>query len=77
MKESRLKKRDQITIIFNLLELLNTPMRITRLIRSMNLNWNYVIKYLNIIDELGLISFNDKEYSLTPKGKEFYLLMKK
>lgn len=71
------RRRDQIDIITELLSILIKPIRITRLIRQMNLNYNYLIRHLKRIDELGLISFNNKEYSLTEKGKAFYELLKK
>lgn len=71
-----MKRRDQLSIIIDLLEILGTPIRITRLIRRMNLNHNYLVRYLKRIDELGLINFNNKEYSLSAKGKEFYKLLK-
>lgn len=72
-----MKRRDQISIMTDLLGMLITPVRITRLIRRMNLNYVYLIRYLKRIDELGLINFNNKEYSLSVKGKEFYKLLKK
>lgn len=71
----KIKRRDQISIMIDLLGMLVKPIRITRLIRLMNLNYVYLIRYLKRIDELGLIVYNKKEYSLSVKGKEFYKLL--
>lgn len=75
MSESKIKRRDQISIMIDLLGVLVKPIRITRLIRLMNLNYVYLIRYLKRIDELGLIIYDKKEYSLSEKGKEFYKLL--
>lgn len=71
----KIKRRDQISIMIDLLGVLVKPIRITRLIRLMNLNYVYLIRYLKRIDELGLIIYDKKEYSLSEKGKEFYKLL--
>lgn len=75
MSESKIKRRDQISIMIDLMGVLVKPIRITRLIRLMNLNYVYLIRYLKRIDELGLIIYDKKEYSLSEKGKEFYKLL--
>lgn len=77
MASELIHRRDQISIMTELMGvLLITPMRITKLVKRMNLNYVYLIRYLKRIDSFGLIEFKAGEYSLSEKGKEFYKLLK-
>ncbi len=68
-----------MTIMTDLLSHIEEPRRVTHLLYKSNMSYTQLIKYLNVLVELGLAKENRKPfhaYTITPNGKTFYKLIK-
>ena len=73
-------RRDQVTIMTDLLSNIEEPRRVTHLLYKSNMSYTQLIKYLNVLVELGLAQENRKPFhafTITQNGKTFYKLIKK
>lgn len=73
-------RRDQITIMADLLTNTLEPKRVTHLLYGSNMSYSQLIKYLNTLIQLGLITVQEdphKSYVITEKGKSFASIIKK
>jgi len=71
---SLFEKRDRVTIIVNILEILKDQhkgKRKTNIMQSANLSTNQVRKYLELLYINGLVKKYGDSYLVTPKGVEF------
>lgn len=66
------KNRDQLSIIGAILEVTISGSSKTKIMKKSNLSFTLLKKYLIIVINSGLVTFNDNFYSLTPRGR-FYL----
>lgn len=72
-------RRDQLTIMTDLLSNIEEPRRVTHLLYKSNMSYTQLIKYLNVLVEMGLAQENKKPfhaYTITKNGKIFYELIK-
>lgn len=72
-------RRDQMTIMTDLLSNIGEPRRVTHLLYKSNMSYTQLIKYLNVLVELGLAQENKEPfhaYTITQNGKTFYKLIK-
>ena len=70
-------RRDTLKIISDLLENMREPRRITHLLYASNLSYTQLVKYLKILQEMGLATEQKKpfpSYTVTPDG-EFFMNM--
>jgi predicted transcriptional regulator len=73
-------RRDQITIMGDLLVNTMEPKRLTHLLYGSNMSYSQLVKYLNTLIDLGLISEGKKPFRtfmITEKGKSFMSIIKK
>lgn len=73
-------RRDQITIMGDLLANTMEPRRLTHLLYSSNMSYSQLVKYLNILLDLGLIDEQKKpfrSFTITDKGKSFMSIIRK
>ena len=73
-------RRDQITIMGDLLVNTMEPKRLTHLLYGSNMSYSQLVKYLNTLIDLGLISKEKKPFRtfmITEKGKSFLSIIKK
>ena len=72
-------RRDQLTIMTDLLSNIEEPRRVTHLLYKSNMSYTQLIKYLNVLVEMGLAQENRKPFhafTVTQNGKTFYKLIK-
>ncbi|MBM2819664.1 MAG: 45 protein [Nitrosarchaeum sp.] len=73
-------RRDQITIMGDLLVNTLEPKRLTHLLYGSNMSYSQLVKYLNTLIDLGLV-FEEKKpfrtFMITEKGKSFMSIIKK
>ena len=72
-------RRDQLTIMTDLLSNIEEPRRVTHLLYKSNMSYTQLIKYLNVLVDLGLAQENRKPFhafTVTQNGKTFYKLIK-
>jgi len=72
-------RRDQVTIMTDLLSNIEEPRRVTHLLYKSNMSYTQLIKYLNVLVDLGLAQENRKPFhafTVTQNGKTFYKLIK-
>jgi len=63
----------------DLLSNIEEPRRVTHLLYKSNMSYTQLIKYLNVLVEMGLAQENRKPFhafTVTPNGKTFYKLIK-
>jgi predicted transcriptional regulator len=71
-------KRDRLDIMINILELTTEPTKKTRLLYGVGINHMQLKKYLQMLEELGMIKNNDNnEYIITDKGRILLEIMSK
>ncbi len=73
-------RRDQITIMGDLLVNTMEPKRLTHLLYGSNMSYSQLVKYLNTLIDLGLVSEEKKPFRtfmITEKGKSFMSIIKK
>ena len=72
-------RRDQLTIMTDLLSNIEEPRRVTHLLYKSNMSYTQLIKYLNVLVEMGLAQEKRKPFhafTVTQNGKTFYKLIK-
>ncbi len=70
-------RRDTLKIISDLLQNMREPRRITHLLYASNLSYTQLVKYLKILQEMGLATEQKKpfpSYTVTSDG-EFFMHM--
>lgn len=68
-----------MTIMTDLLSNIEEPRRVTHLLYKSNMSYTQLIKYLNVLVEMGLAQEKRKPYhafTITQNGKTFYKLIK-
>ncbi len=67
-------RRDQITIMSDLLDIIKQPQRLTHILYRSNMSYGQLVKYLNDMIEMGMAeerSLPFRAFSITSKGKLF------
>ena len=67
-------RRDQLTIMSDLLEIVQQPQRLTHILYKSNMSYGQLSKYLDELTELGFIEIRTapfRAFLITPKGKQF------
>ena len=73
-------RRDQITIMGDLLVNTMEPKKLTHLLYGSNMSYSQLVKYLNILNDMGLVVENPKpfrSFMITEKGKSFLSMIRK
>ena len=75
-------RRDQLTIMSDLLEIVQQPQRLTHILYKSNMSYGQLSRYLEDMTEMGFLETKSKPfraYIITQKGKQFIdmLSMKK
>jgi len=67
-------RRDQLTIMSDLLEIVQQPQRLTHILYKSNMSYGQLSKYLDDLTELGFIEIKMepfRSFLITLKGKQF------
>jgi predicted transcriptional regulator len=67
-------RRDQLTIMSDLLEIVQQPQRLTHILYKSNMSYGQLSRYLEEMTELGFLETKSKPfraYIITSKGKQF------
>ena len=67
-------RRDQLTIMSDLLEIVNQPQRLTHILYKSNMSYGQLSKYLDELTELGFLEIRTEPFRafvITEKGKQF------
>jgi len=73
-------RRDQITIMLDLLQNIQEPKRLTHVLYSSNMSYSQLVKYMDSLKEYGFVKEEKKpfrQYLITGDGKAFVNIMKK
>jgi predicted transcriptional regulator len=73
-------RRDQITIMLDLLSNIHEPKRLTHILYSSNMSYSQLVKYMESLKGYGFIKEQTqpfRSYLITGEGQEFVNLMKK
>jgi predicted transcriptional regulator len=73
-------RRDQLTVISDLLEVMKISKNMTQLLYASKLSYSQLVKYLKLIKELGFAQEQKTSYSfyeITKDGKSFMRLVNK
>lgn len=73
-------RRDQITIMLDLLTDITEPKRLTHMLYSSNMSYVQLLKYIKLLKEYGFIKEEEKpfrSYLITREGKAFVSIMTK
>jgi len=71
-------RRDQLTIMFDLLEIVHQPQRLTHILYKSNMSYGQLSKYLDELTELGFLEIKTKPFRaflITEKGKQFHEML--
>ncbi len=71
-------RRDQLTIMSDLLEIVHQPQRLTHILYKSNMSYGQLSKYLDDLTELGFLETRTKPFRafiITEKGKQFYEML--
>ncbi len=71
-------RRDQLTIMYDLLEIIHQPQRLTHILYKSNMSYGQLSKYLDDLTELGFLEIQTKPFRaflITEKGKQFYEML--
>ncbi len=72
-------RRDKVTIMGDLLEIMQEPRRLTHILYKSNMSYVQLVKYLNNLMEMGFaekIQEPHRAYGITTNGKLFMDLIK-
>jgi len=72
-------RRDKITIMSDLLNIMREPRRLTHILYKSNMSYVQLVKYLNDLMEMGLAEKRQepfRSYTITDNGKLFMDLVK-
>jgi len=67
-------RRDQLTIMSDLLEIVQQPQRLTHILYKSNMSYGQLSRYLEDMTEMGFLETKSKPfraYIITQKGKQF------
>jgi len=67
-------RRDQVTIMADMLGIIGSPQRLTHILYRSNMSYGQLIKYLQEMKEMGMIEEHKKpfrSFKITNKGKLF------
>ena len=67
-------RRDQLTIMSDLLEIIKQPQRLTHILYKSNMSYGQLSKYLDELTELEFLEVRTqpfRSFVITPKGKQF------
>ena len=67
-------RRDQLTIISDLLEIVHQPQRLTHILYKSNMSYGQLSKYLDDLTEMEFIEIRTEPFRcfiITAKGKQF------
>jgi len=73
-------RRDQITIMLDLLKTIQEPKRLTHVLYGSNMSYSQLVKYMDSLKEYGFAKEEQKpfrSYLITGDGKAFMDIMKK
>ena len=70
-------KRDRLDIMLSILEIARVPIKKTHILYRANVNYQQLVKYLTLLEELGMITNNNGIYLITDKGRMFLDLLSK
>jgi predicted transcriptional regulator len=73
-------RRDQLTIMSDLLEIVHQPQRLTHILYKSNMSYGQLSKYLDDLTELGFLETKTKPFRafiITEKGKQFHDMLSK
>ena len=71
-------RRDKITIMGDLLDIIQEPRRVTHILYKSNMSYVQLLKYLDNLKDLGLVEVRTKpyrSYMITENGKMFMHLI--
>jgi len=71
-------RRDQLTIISDLLEIVQQPQRLTHILYKSNMSYGQLSKYLAELTNLEFLETKTKPFRafvITPKGKQFHEML--
>jgi len=71
-------RRDQLTIMSDLLTIVHQPQRLTHILYKSNMSYGQLSKYLDDLTELGFIETKTKPFRaflITEKGKQFHEML--
>lgn len=67
-------RRDQLTIMSDLLDIVSQPQRLTHILYKSNMSYGQLSRYLEDMKEMGFVESKSKPYRayvVTQKGKQF------
>ena len=67
-------RRDQVTIMSDMLGILQSPRRLTHILYRSNMSYGQLIKYIHEMKEMGMIEEMNgsfRSFKITTKGKLF------
>ncbi len=67
-------RRDQLTIMFDLLEIIHQPQRLTHILYKSNMSYGQLSKYLDELINMGFLEIRTnpfRAFVITAKGKLF------
>ncbi len=73
-------RRDQITIMSDLLQIVQQPQRLTHILYRSNMSYGQLVKYLTDMIDLEMVEEKNDPYrafSITSKGKIFLQILTK
>lgn len=74
------KRRDELSVVCDMLSLLSQPMRSTHILYKSNLSYRQMKRYLSSLKEMGLIAELKEpfhSYRITEKGRMFLKLLER
>ena len=69
-----ISRRDQLTIMSDLLEIVQQPQRLTHILYKSNMSYGQLSRYLDDMTEMGFLETKTspfRAYVITSKGKQF------
>jgi len=69
-----ISRRDQLTIMSDLLEIVQQPQRLTHILYKSNMSYGQLSRYLEDMTEMGFLETKKepfRAYVITTKGKQF------
>lgn len=71
-------QRDTIDVIYEMLKFAEEPIIRTQMMYKANMSFGMLNKYVDVLVERGLLTYNGRQYIITQRGREFvkhYLMM--
>lgn len=68
---SKITRRSQITVLRDIMELLDSPIVVTHIINKSNISYRQLSFYLNFLKLGRLVTKIDMHYTLTEEGRAF------